>query len=99
MEHYEKGDVKELEDHVHMQCVLDNAIHMKVNAGSKIHNLMKFAEKKMNVRFVYSFITICFCFFYMFVFFITSCFYIMINRVVIYVPTYMWLWGSLQLKG
>lgn len=50
MENYEKGEVKELGDHVNMQCVLENAVLMNVNAGSKIHNLMKFAEKKMNVR-------------------------------------------------
>lgn len=48
MENYEKGEVKELEDHVNMQCVLENAVRMNVNAGSKIHNLMKFAEKKLN---------------------------------------------------
>lgn len=48
MENYEKGEVKELEDHVKMQCVLENAVRMNVNAGSKIQNLMKFAEKKMN---------------------------------------------------
>lgn len=48
MENYEKGEVKELEDHVNMQCVLENAVRMNVNAGSKIHNLMRFAEKKMN---------------------------------------------------
>lgn len=50
VENYEKGEVKELEDHVNMQCVLETAVRMNVNAGSKIHNLMKFAEKKMNVR-------------------------------------------------
>ena len=53
VENYEKGEVKELEDHVNMKCVLENAVRMNVNAGSKIHNLMKFAEKKMNVRIVY----------------------------------------------
>ena len=53
VENYEKGEVKELEDHVKMQCVLENAIHMNVNTGSKIPNLMNFAERKMNVRLVY----------------------------------------------
>jgi len=56
VENYEKGEVKELEDHVKMQCVLENAVRMNVNAGSKIQNLMKFAEKKMNVRLMYSFL-------------------------------------------
>jgi len=55
VENYEKGEVKELEDHVQMQCLHENAIHMNVNTGSKIHNVMKFAERKMNVRLKYFF--------------------------------------------
>ena len=55
VENYEKGEVKELEDHVKMPCLQENAIHMNVNTGSKIHNVMKFAERKMNVRLIYSF--------------------------------------------
>jgi len=59
VENYEKGEVKELEDHVNMQCLLENAVHMNVNAGSKIHNLMRFAAKKMNVRLAYILFTFC----------------------------------------
>ena len=54
VENYEKGEVKELEDHVKMQCVQPNAIHMNVTAGSKIPNVMRYAERKMNVRLAYS---------------------------------------------
>jgi len=50
VENYEKGGVKELEDRVKMQCVQPNAICMNVNAGSKIQNVMRYAQRKMNVR-------------------------------------------------
>jgi len=60
VEHYEKGEIKELEDRVKMKCILENAVHMNVNAGSKIFNLMKFAEKKMNVSCVF-FVHTCIC--------------------------------------
>jgi len=65
VENYEKGEVKELEDHVKMQCVLEDAVRMNVNAGSKIPNLMRFAEKKMNVRMTFVlFFNLVFCVIY-----------------------------------
>jgi uncharacterized membrane protein (Fun14 family) len=48
VDNYEKGEVKELED-VLPSWFNQQAISMKVNAGSKIRNLMTYALKKINV--------------------------------------------------
>ena len=49
MENYKKGEVRELEDCTRLQ-MSESAVHMKVNYGSKIRNLMGYAIKKMKVR-------------------------------------------------
>ena len=48
MENYEKGEVREIEDDVTLETD-ENALHMKVNQGSKIRNLIGYAMKKFKV--------------------------------------------------
>lgn len=54
MEHYTKGEVSPLEE-IEEPCfkLHEHAVHMTVNYGSKIRNLMGFALKKMQVRFFF----------------------------------------------
>ena len=49
VEHYEKGEVKEMEIAENTLSFHSTCIHMKVNNGSKIKNLMGFAISKMKV--------------------------------------------------
>ena len=49
MDQYEKGETKELECEDLKLPLVDNVIHMRVNHGSKIRNLMGYAIKKMKV--------------------------------------------------
>ncbi len=48
VENYRRGDVQEVKDCVRLK-MSDSAVHMKVNYGSKIRNLMGYAMKKMKV--------------------------------------------------
>ncbi len=49
VENYEKGEVREIEEQVEAITTDANAIHMQVNVGSKIRNLMAYATKKFKV--------------------------------------------------
>ena len=51
VENYEKGEVKELEIKNPRLPFHPSCVHMKVNNGSKIKNLMGFAMSKLKVIF------------------------------------------------
>ena len=51
MENYEKGEVKEVEDSP-VFSLDSNDIMMRVAAGSKIHNLMGYAMKRIKVEYL-----------------------------------------------
>jgi len=48
VEHYEKGAVEVLSDSCSLKMT-DDAVHMRVQDGSKIRNLMAYAFKKIKV--------------------------------------------------